>query len=499
MNLALWLERAGKAFPDNPAVALGEKVFQSYGKLSDRAGRLAGGLQMLGLKPGDRVAICSKNRPEYVEAMYGPWWGAFSTVPINAKLHGTEISYILENSGAKACLVGPELADIVRHHAPSSLKHLIVFGKPAYENLFTDKTTSIRQAEPDDLAWLFYTSGTTGRPKGAMLSHRSLYTMALAYHSDIDPACSRDAIIHAAPMSHGSGIYMVPHVLAAACNIIPESGSFDPHEIFRLANVWPGTSLFAAPTMVNRMTTCSADSPNPGFRAIIYGGGPMYVEDARAALNRFGPCLVQIYGQGESPMTITVCSREIIADKDHPRWLERLASVGIANSAVEVRIADTGGTNLPTGSAGEILVRGDAVMKGYWKNPDATAKTLKGGWLYTGDIGFFDEDGFLTLKDRAKDVIISGGANIYPREVEEVLLKHPRVKEVSVIGRLNPDWGEILVAYVVAKATETELDALCLQHIARFKRPKVYVYVEELPKNNYGKIIKTRLREMDSA
>ena len=235
MNLALWLERAGKAFPNNPAVALGEKVFQSYGKLSDRVGRLAGGLQRLGLKPGDRVAICSKNRPEYVEAMYGPWWGAFSTVPINAKLHGTEISYILENSGAKACLVGPELADIVRQHAPRSLEHLIVFGKPAYENLFTDKTTSIRHAEPDDLAWLFYTSGTTGRPKGAMLSHRNLYTMALAYHSDIDPACSRDAIIHAAPMSHGSGIYMVPHVLAAACNIIPESGSFDPHEIFRLA------------------------------------------------------------------------------------------------------------------------------------------------------------------------------------------------------------------------------------------------------------------------
>jgi len=430
--------------------------------------------------------------------MYGPWWGAFSTVPIDAKLHGTEISYILENSGAKACFVGPELESLISQHAPKSLDHLVVFGGPAYEKIFAGNRISICHTKPDDLAWLFYTSGTTGRPKGAMLPHRSLYAMALAYHSDIDPASSSDAIIHAAPMSHGSGIYMVPHVLAAACNIIPETGGFDPPEIFRLANAWTGSSLFAAPTMVNRMTNCTANPPQPGFRTIIYGGGPMYVEDARAALDRFGPCLVQIYGQGESPMTITVCNRHTIADKTHPRWLERLASVGIANSAVDVRVADTDNAKLPTGSTGEVLVRGDAVMKGYWKNSDATTETLEGGWLHTGDIGSFDEEGFLTLKDRAKDVIISGGSNIYPREVEEVLLKHPGVREASVIGRPDPEWGEILVAYIVAHATEPELDALCLQHIARFKRPKVYVYVEELPKNNYGKIVKTRLREMDS-
>ena len=497
MNLALWLERAGKAFPDNSAVALGKEVTQNYGKLADRAARMAGGFQKLGLEPGDRVAICSKNRPEYVEAVYGLWWGSFSIVPANAKLHGSELGYIFENSGARVCLVGPELEDTVGQHAPASLRHLIVFGSREYEKLFSGEATAICHTEPDDLAWLFYTSGTTGRPKGAMLTHRNLYSMALAYHSDIDPTGPTDAIIHAAPMSHGSGIYMVPHVLAAACNVIPESGGFDPAEIFRLADTWPGTSLFAAPTMVKRMTECSANPPKAGFRAIVYGGGPMYVEDARAALSRFGPCLVQIYGQGESPMTITVCNRKTVADKDHPRWLERLASVGIANSAVEVRVADTDGTTLSAGDIGEILVRGDAVMKGYWQNPDATAETLKGGWLHTGDIGFFDEDGFLTLKDRAKDVVISGGANIYPREVEEVLLKHPHVEEVSVIGRPDPDWGEILVAYVVAEATEEELDKLCLEHIARFKRPKAYIYVKELPKNNYGKIVKTVLREID--
>ncbi len=497
MNLALWLERAGKAFPDNPAVALGEGVVHDYGALAERAASIAGGLAKLGLQPGDRVAICSKNRPAYVEAMYGIWWGGFAAVPANAKLHGAELGYILEHSGARICLVGPELFDAVAAHAPETLEHLITFGSGDYEALFSGTVGTPTEVAPDDLAWLFYTSGTTGRPKGAMLTHRNLCAMALAYHSDIDPTGPGDAIVHAAPMSHGSGIYMVPHVLAVACNVVPQSGGFEPEEIFRLADAWPGTSLFAAPTMVKRMTECPADPPAAGFRAISYGGGPMYVEDARAALERFGPCLVQIYGQGESPMTISVCNRQTIADKTHPRWAERLASVGIANSTVAVRVADENGKTLPPGETGEILVAGDAVMKGYWQNPDATAETLKGGWLHTGDLGAMDEDGFLTLKDRAKDVIISGGSNIYPREVEEVLLEHPEVSEVSVIGRAHPEWGEIIVAYVVGDAPEAELDELCLNRIARFKRPKAYVRMDALPKNNYGKVLKTELRKLD--
>ena len=299
-------------------------------------------------------------------------------------------------------------------------------------------------------------------------------------------------------MSHGSGMYLLPHVMAAACNVTPESGGFEPDEIFRIADAWPGLSLFAAPTMVKRMTESPADTPANGFRALVYGGGPMYVEDARAALDRFGPCLAQIYGQGESPMTITVCPRHVIADKDHPRWTERLASVGYANAGVEVAVADAEDNLLPAGEAGEVLVRGDAIMAGYWRNPDASAEALKSGWLHTGDVGSFDDDGFLTLKDRAKDVIISGGSNIYPREVEEVLLEHTAVSEVSVIGRPHPEWGEVVVAYVVGSAPETEMDQLCLDKIARFKRPKAYVYVDELPKNNYGKVLKTALREIDA-
>jgi len=208
---------------------------------------------------------------------------------------------------------------------------------------------------------------------------------------------------------------------------------------------------------------------------------------------------VQIYGQGESPMTITALARARHTDTAHPRYLERLASVGLPYANVEVRVADADDRTLPPGETGEVLVRGDTVMRGYWGNAEATAATLRGGWLHTGDMGAFDADGFLTLKDRSKDMIISGGSNIYPREVEEVLLRHAGVAEVSVVGAPHADWGEEVVAFIVARGgvsvTHDDLDRLCLEHIARFKRPKRYRFVEALPKNNYGKVLKTALRE----
>jgi long-chain acyl-CoA synthetase len=265
---------------------------------------------------------------------------------------------------------------------------------------------------------------------------------------------------------------------------------------------WHGIAMFAAPTMLKRLVDHPSDADTANLKTIVYGGGPMYVADAKAALSRFGGKLVQIYGQGESPMTITHVSRAVHLDRDHPRWEERLGSVGVAQSAVQVRVADAEDRTLPAGEAGEVLVRGDAVMAGYWRNPDATAQALAGGWLHTGDVGAMDEDGFLTLKDRSKDMIISGGSNIYPREVEEVLLGHPDIAEVSVIGRADPDWGESVVAYVVPRAGATvdpaALDRLCLERIARFKRPKAYETISELPKNNYGKVLKTALRQLDA-
>jgi long-chain acyl-CoA synthetase len=249
--------------------------------------------------------------------------------------------------------------------------------------------------------------------------------------------------------------------------------------------------------MVKRLVESTADCPSENIRTIVWGGAPMYVEDVLTSLDRFGPRLAQIYGLGESPMTITTLSKQEVAGRDHPRWMERLASAGRPYACVEVMVADAQDRPLPTGESGEILCRGDVVMAGYWRDPQASAVTLKGGFLHTGDVGAFDAEGFLTLKDRSKDMIISGGSNIYPREIEEVLIRHDRVREVSVIGRADREWGEVPVAYVVGDAPAAELDALCLSAIARFKRPKDYVFVEALPKNNYGKILKTELRAVD--
>lgn len=503
MNIANHLVRAGAARGDRPAVAIGGNVVLLYGELADRAARIAGALRgTYGLQAGDRVGLAMKNCAAYLEAMYGCWQAGLVAVPINAKLHRNEFTYILEDSGARLCFATSDLVETIAGIAQAPLERVIEIGGDEYQRMFDSAAMACASRAPEDAAWLFYTSGTTGQPKGAVLSHRSLLAAIFCYFADVDQGAPWDSVLHAAPMSHGSGLYGLAHVTQASCHILPESGGFDPGEIYQIIQQWPGLVFFAAPTMLKRLVEHPEDCDTSNLKLIYYGGGPMYVADCRAALDRFGPKLAQLYGQGESPMTITSLSRAMHADSGHPRWLERLGSVGIQQSVVEVRVADPDDNFLPAGKVGEILVRGDAVMNGYWENPEATAQALRGGWLHTGDMGSFDDDGFLTLKDRSKDMIISGGTNIYPREVEEVLLRHPGVAEVSVIGREHADWGEIVVAYVVAAddaATRQALDALCLDSIARFKRPKDYRFVAELPKNNYGKILKTELRALDVA
>ena len=497
MNLALALDRAGRADPQRPALGLGPRVLRTYGEAAGRVARLAGALRRFGLNPGDRVAIAARNSPDYLEALYAIWHAGLAAVPVNAKLHGAEQGYILEQSGARLCFASDGLDGEIASHAPRTLERMIVIGGADHERLFEAGPIAVVPRDGDDLAWLFYTSGTTGRPKGAMLTHKVLTAASNAYAAEVDAVSPGDPILHAAPMSHGSGLYMMAYVMRRGVNVVPESGGFEPEEIFTLFRAWPRASMFAAPTMVKRLVECPAECVSENIRTIVYGGAPMYVEDALKALDRFGPRLAQIYGQGESPMTITAMTKKEIADRDQPRWHERLASVGRPYRCIEVMVADDKDQPLPAGQAGEILCRGDTVMAGYWRNPEASAATLRGGYLHTGDVGAFDADGYLTLKDRSKDLIISGGSNIYPREVEEVLLKHGRVREVSVIGRPDREWGEVVVAYVVGDAPTAELDALCLSAIARFKRPKDYVFVDALPKNNYGKILKTELRTMD--
>ena len=499
MNIASWLERSALSHPARPAAASATRVVASYAQLGERAARLAGALRgRLGLNVGDRVAIAAKNSTAYLELLYGIWHAGLAAVPANAKLHGAELGYILEHSGARVCFASKGIDSQIAPHAPKSLEHLITVGGTEYDSLFTADPIALVPRAPDDLAWLFYTSGTTGRPKGAMLTHRNLVQASLAYLAEVDSVSPGDAVLHAAPMSHGSGVYIMPHVARLGVQVVPESGGFEPEEIVALFNAWPRLSMFAAPTMIKRLVACPADCNAQNIRTLVWGGAPMYVEDALAALDRFGPRLAQIYGQGEAPMTITTLSKEDIADRQHPRWRERLGSAGKPYANVEVMVADAQDRPVAQGEPGEILVRGDVIMAGYWRNDEASAASLRGGWLHTGDVGIFDEEGYLHLKDRSKDLIISGGSNIYPREVEEVLLTHAGVREVSVIGRSDREWGEVVVAYVVGEAQASELDALCLAHIARFKRPKDYVFVDALPKNNYGKILKTELRALDA-
>ena len=505
MNITQLLARSARVSPDSPALSLGTRVWLRYGELMQRVAAMAAGLrEQLHLQPGDRVALAMSNCPQALELLYAAWYAGLIAVPVNARLHPREIAYILDNSGAQACLCTPDLAGPI---APlqadlDQLARVIDTGSAEYAALARqDANLPMHDTAPNEVAWLFYTSGTTGRPKGVMITHRNMLSMSLCYFAAVDSIAPADCIVHAAPISHGSGMYNFPHVLAGANQVIPESGHFDPAETFDLLRRWQGVTMFAAPTMVHRLVAhARTHAPSlDGLKTIVYGGGPMYLQDIRNALTVIGPRFAQIYGQGESPMTITALSKHHINDSGHPRYEARLASVGVAQPAVEVRVAGADDLPLPAGEIGEILVRGDTVMRGYWRNPEASTETLRNGWLHTGDVGSFDADGFLTLRDRSKDMIISGGSNIYPREVEEALLCHPAVSEVSVVGRPHPDWGEEVVAFVVLReghrAGENDLDAVCLDQIARFKRPKAYRFVSELPKNNYGKVLKTELRK----
>jgi acyl-CoA synthetase (AMP-forming)/AMP-acid ligase II len=503
MNIATLLANAARSFAERPALCFGDSVHADFSAFQLTASKVGGWIrERCKLQPGERVALAMANRPAFYEVLWGAWHGGYCAVPMNAKLHPHEFAYILDNSGAKVCFVGPELEGAFQQVARElpHVEYVLVGDDRWRETEYGDGSPLIARAA-EEPAWLFYTSGTTGRPKGAALTHRNLMAMTLCFFADMDWIDPGDAIIHAAPMSHGSGLYGLAHVAKAAANVVPESQGFEAPEIVELLTRYSGVSMFAAPTMIVRMinSPAVAGADFTGLKSIHYGGGPAYVADIERALEVFGPRLIQIYAQGECPMTISYLSKAQHMERDHPRYLERLGSTGIARTGVEIRIVDEEDNPLPDGEAGEICVRSEVVMAGYWQNSEANAQTLKGGWLHTGDVGSLDAEGFLTLKDRTKDMIISGGTNIYPREIEEVLLRHPAVLEVAVVGKPHAEWGEEVVAFVVPRlgqtAAEAELDALCLENIARFKRPRRYYIVEALPKNNYGKVLKRELRE----
>jgi acyl-CoA synthetase (AMP-forming)/AMP-acid ligase II len=515
VNLSIGLAQVAARRPEAPAIlwrpeatpfpslphkrrggARGGLAALTYGEFEDMAGQIAGALRAR--VPGaGRVAMVMENGPEFLPVLFGIWRAGLTAIPVNARLHPREHAWILGNAEAAACIASPGLAGALADLAPCPV--LIVPGE-GWDELIVGPRVGAVDSPPDAPAWIFYTSGTTGRPKGAVLTHRNLLATSWAYCTDVDRVGPEDIRLHAAPMTHGSGIYALPYVLQGAQSLIPPPG-FAPEEVFGVLAEHRNVSFFAAPTMVARLVNHPAarTSDHPGLKTLEYGGAPMYLADLKRALEVFGPRLYQLYGQGEAPMTITHVTKAMHGQTDHPRYWERLASSGCARTGCEIAILDDNWVVQPSGTEGEIATKSDIVMAGYLNNPDATAAAIRKGWLRTGDVGVIDEEGFLTIRDRSKDLIISGGMNIYPREIEEVLLTDPSVLECAVVGRPSAKWGEEVVAFVVPReGAEIDADALdrrCLDNLARFKRPKHWRVVDRLPKNNYGKVLKTELRQ----
>ena len=505
MNLAHLLQRRALERPAAPAIFHGTRLHATQAEWAARCAGLARRLQAAGLQPGDRLLLCLRNHPRYLELLWGAWWAGLAVVPVNARLHPREIEWIAGDAQARWGFVSADVVD-----APlAGLATQVEIDSAQADALLApdDAAPPLPVVERDghDLAWLFYTSGTTGRPKGVMLTHRNLRTMGLGYFVDVDAIGPRDTMAYAAPMSHGAGIYAIPHLMAGARHVVPASGGVDPAELFALGGQLGPLSTFAAPTIVGRLVEHALHAGLDeaacarAFKTIVYGGAPMYRADIERALRVMGPRFVQIYGQGETPMVGTVLSRAHLADAAHPRHAERIASVGLAQTPVQLRVADADGRPLATGEIGEVLVKGDSVMAGYWRNPEATAAAVRDGWLFTGDVGSLDADGFLTLRDRSKDLIIQRRLQRLPARGRGMAAHRARRgrgggdRPAGCCTGASWRWPSSSPRPGVALDPQA-LDAHCLAGLARFKRPRDYRFVDALPKNAYGKVLKTALR-----
>jgi len=507
MNTFVFLEKAARFRHSQPAIIYGDETV-TYQQFHDRALTIAGNLSAMGLKPGDRVAFCLANSPRILELIYGCFAGGFIVVPVNARLHPKEIAYIVANSGAKALFHGSEYTDgiVACEEDFKGLEHKFIVHNRIAENAqlpVFNKSKSLSRAvdlQASAPAWLFYTSGTTGKPKGALWSHRTIRVVIMNYLADLYNIQPQEPVLHCAPLSHGSGIIALPAVARGAVNIIYDNPNFDPQSLFNVIEKHSVSHIaFMAPTQIIK---CLEDY-RPGvnlssLRGICYGGAPIHVEHLKQAIDTFGSVFVQLYGQGESPITISGMTAD-----EHQKFIQendpRIGSAGRIRTDVDVRCVDGEGNVLPVGEIGEIVVRGDVVMDGYWNNPEATAETIKNGWLYTGDIGKFDDKGYLYLLDRSKDVIITGGNNVYPREVEEIIVQHPAVANVVVIGIPDDYWGEAVHAVVMLEpgknCTDKDVIAFCSQYMAGYKKPKAVDFVSEFPVSGYGKILRREIRD----
>jgi acyl-CoA synthetase (AMP-forming)/AMP-acid ligase II len=508
MNLGRLLADTARRLPDETSLVWGERQW-TWAETDARVAALAAALRRRGLGKGDAVLVQAKNSNQMFESL----WAAFQLggiwVPTNYRLTPAEVAYLGFSSGAKAMICDDTFAahaDAVKA-ASGRLETTIVIGKPrdgelSYEDLIVDNLGAEAEAAEvayDDPCWFFYTSGTTGRPKAAVLTHGQLAFVTNNHLADLMPGTtSEDASLVVAPLSHGAGAHALSQVARGAKSVLPAGEKFDEEEIWRLVERHRITNMFTVPTILTRMVRHPAVDrfDHSSLRYVIYAGAPMYRADQKEALQKLGKVIVQYYGLGEVTGSITVLPRELhsLDDAEMP-----LGSCGYARTAMEIAIKDAEGKGLAAGGQGEICVRGPAVFAGYHDNPEANAKALKDGWFHTGDLGRLDERGFLYITGRASDMYISGGSNVYPREVEEVLLTHPAVAEVAVLGVPDAEWGETGVAVVVlepaAQASAEELLAFLKDKLARYKQPRRVFFWDELPKSGYGKVPKHLIRK----
>lgn len=488
-TIAHLAQKVFRRYPEKLAVKDRSRSF-TYVELQTRVYKIYSALKQQGLKKGDRIAILMSNRLEHIELDLAAAFGGFIKVPLNYRLHPKEIEYILNNAEAKLLIGEEELISKLNSDVVS------IFVGNEYEEWLLAATAVELQIEvgEDDLFTIMYTSGTTGKPKGVMLSHRNMVSSALslALVCEITPD---DVVGHVAPLTHGSNFLSHVSWMYGLTQIVFDK--FQPVEFLNDIESEKVSFIFMVPTMVNLMIQ------DPGFapeklkyiKSINMAGSPIAASKLKQAIEKAGSKFIETYGLVEAPMAITMMPRHEL--------VHRLESCGATGPFVSMKLVDENGQEVKQGEIGEVICKGPLVMQGYWRNQKATEETLRDGWLFTGDLGWCDQNGYLHLVDRMKDVIISGGLNIYPREIEEILNMHDGVKESCVVGLPHDKWGEAVVAYCVVNEEATvkveELLELCKNHLASYKKPKEIHLVEQLPKSSYGKILKRELREMNGS
>ena len=498
-NLARLLTQTARRLPDAPALVWRDRIW-SWAELDARVDRLATALRLRGVRPGDRVLVHSRNTNAMVESMWACWKAGAVWVPTNVRLTPAEAAYLAQASGAVLMIRDRGFR---AHAIACGVPRVLAVGDAeAGEEDYEGALAGAEPAPPDHEAavmpdhpcWFFFTSGTTGRPKAAVLTHGQMGFVVTNHLADLMPGLTeRDASLVLAPLSHGAGIHLLSNVARGAASVLLPGERMDAGEAWRLIAAHRVTNMFTVPTILTTLAEHPDAAPH-ALRHVIYAGAPMYRADQKRALERLGPCLVQYFGLGEVTGNITVLRADQHSMDD---GAPGTGSCGQPRTGMEVAILAEDGARLGPGETGEVCVRGPAVFAGYWKNPEATAKAFAGGWFHTGDLGHLDAQGFLHITGRASDMFISGGSNVYPREVEEALLTHPAVAECAVVGMPHPKWGEAGVACLVLR--EEAEPAAVLAHLgpllARYKHPQRVVVWEELPKSAYGKVPKSLLRD----